>query len=69
MLDCEFKHLTTEQVALMNEVEAQGRELGVLIEKLRQFPDVDKRWVAEGNTDCQKGIMCLVRAITQPNKF
>lgn len=64
-----YKQLTPEQIALMNEVKAKGNELGVLISKLRGREGIDGRWVAEGNTDCQKGIMCLVRSIAQPDSF
>lgn len=64
-----YRDLSQGEIDLMNEVKAQGVLLGALVEKLKAHPDTDKRWVAEGNTDLQKGIMSLVRSVAKPTTF
>lgn len=64
-----YRTLSDEQVKLMNEFKAVGAELGVLINKLQGRNDIDGRWLNIGKTDCQKGIMSLVRAVAQPDNF
>jgi len=65
-----YRDLSQDEIALMNEVKAQGEQLGALVTKLKAMgPTLDQRWVAEGNTDLQKGIMSLVRAVAQPTTF
>ena len=64
-----YRELSAEEIALMNEVKAMGSQLGQLIEKLKQNPDVDKRWVSIAKTDLQQGIMAAVRSIAKPDSF
>lgn len=64
-----YRQLSEEEIALMNSIKEKGEELGQLIEKLKGMESTDKRWVAEGNTDLQKGIMCLVRSVAKPTSF
>ena len=64
-----YRDLSQEEIDLMNEVKVQGEQLGALIRKVRATPGIDPRWAAEANTDLQKGIMCLVRAIARPESF
>lgn len=64
-----YRQLTEVEAALMNEIKAKGVELGVLVEKLRQTPDLDSRWIAIGTTDLQTGLMALTRAVARPTTF
>ena len=64
-----YRDLTQEEINLMNEVKSKGEELGLLVDKLFEHPDLDKRWVAIGKTDLQTGIMALVRSIARPETF
>lgn len=64
-----YRDLTQEEIDLMNEVKSKGAELGELFEKLEAMPDLDKRWLAIGKTDLQKGLMATTRAIAQPDFF
>lgn len=64
-----YRELNAEDIALMNEVKAQGVGIGVLVEKLRALPDSDKRWVSIGATDLQTGLMALTRSIAKPTFF
>lgn len=63
----------------MNEVKETRVLIGRLCEKLNSQPTyvplgvkdgrIDKRWVAEGKTDLQKGLMSLTRSIAKPDFF
>lgn len=64
-----YRELGAEEIALMNEVKAMGAQLGQLIEKLKENPDVDKRWLSIAKTDLQQGIMAAVRSIAKPDSF
>ena len=64
-----YRELNAEEIALMNEVKAQGVVLGDLVEKLRTQAETDKRWVSIGATDLQTGLMALTRSIARPTFF
>ena len=64
-----YRELTQEEVDLINEVKQKGVELGELFEKLEALQDLDKRWLAIGKTDLQKGLMATTRAIARPEFF
>lgn len=64
-----YRNLSQEEIDLMNEIKEKGEVLRELVHKLNTNPDTNKRWVATGKTDLQKGIMCLVRSVAQPDSF
>lgn len=64
-----YRELDEAEIALMNEVKAQGVALGELVEKLRDMQSNDQRWVAIGATNLQTGLMALTRAIAKPEFF
>jgi len=64
-----YRELDQAEIDLMNEDKAQGLALGELILKLEQLESTDKRWVALGKTDLQKGLMFLTRSIAKPDFF
>jgi len=65
-----YRELSQKEIDLMNRIETIGLSLGELLEDLRNLgSDVDQRWVSVGNTDLQKGLMCLTRAVTKPEFF
>ena len=64
-----YRELTQEEINLMNEVKQKGVELGDLFEKLEKIENLDKRWLAIGKTDLQKGLMETTRAIARPEFF
>lgn len=64
-----YRELNEAEIALMNQIKAQGVELGTLIGQLRNTSGVDQRWVSIGATDLQTGLMALVRAVAQPTTF
>ncbi len=70
-----YRELNQDEIDLMNEIKAKGEELNVLHNQLCAMHAstaghaIDPRWLAEGKTDLQKGIMCWVRAVAQPETF
>lgn len=64
-----YHTLSESDIALMNEGKALGVKLGEYIDKLHTMQDIDKRWLATGKTDMQKGLMAVIRSIAQPSTF
>lgn len=64
-----YRDLTAEEISLMNEAKVKAEEVGALVEKIASTPGIDRRWVATGKTDLQKGFMSLIRGIAQPTTF
>lgn len=64
-----YRDLSPEEIALMNEIKAEGEKVGALIEKLQATPGVDQRWVAIAKTHLQQGFMAAVRSVAQPTTF
>lgn len=64
-----YRELSTEEIALMNEVKTAGDKLGELVANLKANTNLDQRWVSIGATDLQTGLMALTRSIAQPTSF
>ena len=64
-----YRDLSQEEIDLMNEGKELAVKCGALIDKLQENSDTDKRWVAEGKTDLQKGFMSIIRGIAKPETF
>lgn len=64
-----YHDLSEEEIALMNRVKTIGPVLELLVKDLSELPETDKRWIAEGKTDLQKGLMSLTRAVARPDFF
>lgn len=66
-----YKELTQEEINTMNDIKRMANSLGNLIESLRDRKGVtiDECWLSIGKEDIQKGVMGVVRAITQPKSF
>ena len=64
-----YRDLSQEEIDMMNKIKELGVELGQLVESLEYADETDKRWVAIGKTDLQKGVMSLVRSVAKPETF
>lgn len=64
-----YRDLSQTEIDAMNAVKAEGARLGILIEELRDNPELDQRWVDIAETHLQQGCMAAVRAIAQPTSF
>ena len=65
----EYRYLSQQEIDLMNEGKALAEQVGLYIDKLQALDSTDKRWVATGKTDLQKGFMSAIRSIAQPTTF
>ena len=64
-----YRDLSQQEIDLMNEGKALAEQVGLYIDKLQALDFTDKRWVATGKTDLQKGFMSAIRSIAQPTTF
>ena len=71
-----YRDLSAEEIALMNEGKDLAQKVGAFIEKLEaaEFAQTsdqtpDKRWLAIGKTDLQKGFMAVIRSVAKPTTF
>jgi len=64
-----YRELSQEEIDLMNDVKSVGIVLQELFDKLEAMHEVDKRWLAIGKTDLQKGLMATTRSIARPEFF
>lgn len=71
-----YRTLSEAEIALMNEIKAQGVVLGDLVFRLRTHsgadgsqPPLDQRWISIGATHLQEGLMALTRGVAQPTTF
>ena len=64
-----YRELSQAEIDAMNAVKAEGVRLGILIEEMRDNPELDQRWVDIAETHLQQGCMAAVRAIAQPTSF
>lgn len=64
-----YRDLTEAEIALMNRIKEYGEQLGTLVESMKSMPGLDQRWVSIGQTDLQRGVMALVRAVARPTTF
>lgn len=64
-----YRDLSQEEINVINDLKYLGEQLGFRIESLQAMPGVDKRWLAIGKTDLQKGIMAVIRSVAKPESF
>lgn len=64
-----YRDLSQSEIDAMNTIKAEGIRLGLLIEDLRENPQLDQRWVSIAETHLQQGIMAAVRSVAQPTTF
>ena len=64
-----YRDLSQQEIDLMNEGKALAEQVGLYIDKLQALDSTDKRWVATGKTDLQKGFMSAIRSIAKPTTF
>jgi hypothetical protein len=64
-----YRELSQEEIDLMNDIKQVGQDLEALIWRLLSTDITDNYWVGIGRTDCQTGIMALVRSVAKPRSF
>lgn len=64
-----YRDLSQKEIDQMNDLKSIANQVGDIIEKLQNDPDVDKRWLAIAKTDLQKGFMSAIRSVAKPDSF
>lgn len=76
-----YRELNQTEIDFMNEVKTMGVKLGELNNKILSYAKAQAdcplteednqalRWLAEGKTDLQKGLMSWTRSIARPEFF
>lgn len=70
-----YRELSQAEVDAMNEGKELAEKVGDWIKRLESAAaqeggyDPDKRWLAIGKTDLQKGFMAAIRSIAKPTTF
>jgi len=64
-----YRDLSQSEIDAMNAIKEKADEVGVLIERLGEIEDIDKRWLSIAKTDLQKGFMAAVRSVAKPGSF
>jgi len=64
-----YRDLSQDEIDLMNKIKSVGTQIECLIQKLNSNTEIDHWWLNIGTTQCQLGIMSLVRAVAKPTTF
>ena len=64
-----YRELTQAEIDLVNQIKNMGESIGGMLDALAGIEAVDKRWLGIAQTDLQKGIMAMTRAVTKPSNF
>lgn len=62
------RHLSEETLAIVRAINHHEEKLLRALDDLAAMEDVDKRWLATGRTDVEKGFMSIRRAIMRPDR-
>ena len=64
-----YRELDSHEYRLICEIKAEGEQIEDLLEQVSRLASVDVRWLSIAETDLQKGLMSLTRAVARPNNF
>lgn len=64
-----YRQLSPAEVALINEIKDLGEFINDKLKQLEGHDYIDKRWLAIGTTEMQKGLMSTIRSIAKPEGF
>lgn len=64
-----YRELNEDEIALINQLKKTSITLGAMVAAMQADEALDQRWVSIGQTDLQKGMMALIRAVAQPETF
>lgn len=59
-----YKELSDQTVVVINQIKTLEQEVLDLIDNVNESCEPDKRWLAIGKTDVEKGFMALVKSVT-----
>lgn len=64
-----YRPQSDEHVNMVNRNKRLEESILVTLDLLAQLPEIDKRWLAIGRTEIEKGFMAVNRAIMQPQRL
>jgi hypothetical protein len=64
-----YRQLSQTEVDQMNAVKMEAELVRDLVQRIKDIPSADPRWVQIAEDHLQQGFMCLVRAIAQPTGY
>lgn len=64
-----YRELNQTELVAINRMKDIAEDIGAMLEELEACDGIDKRWLAIGKTDLQKGFMAVVRSIAKPTTF
>lgn len=64
-----YRELNQTELIAINRMKDIAEDIGAMLEELETCDGIDKRWLAIGKTDLQKGFMAVIRSIAQPTSF
>lgn len=64
-----YRELNQSELVAINRMKDIAEDIGAMLEELEACEGIDKRWLAIGTTDLQKGFMAVIRSIAQPTTF
>jgi hypothetical protein len=60
---------TEQNIALVNQAKRMEEHLLQHLDRLKESPDIDQRWLAMGRTHIEQGFMFMNRAVFKPKRF
>ena len=63
-----YRPQSDEAVRLVKANKEEEERVLRILDDLAKRPDIDKRWLATGRTDIEKGFMAVNRAVFQPDR-
>ena len=64
-----YRELNQTELVAINRMKDIAEDIGAMLDELEACNGIDKRWLAIGKTDLQKGFMAVIRSIAQPTSF
>lgn len=64
-----YRELGQDEIDLMNELKGKAAEVGAILERMREQPELDQRAVEIARTKAQEAFMWAVRAVARPTTF
>ena len=67
-----YRELNQTELVAINRIKDIAEDIGAMLDELEELEacdGIDKRWLAIGKTDLQKGFMAVIRSIAQPTTF
>lgn len=62
-----YRKLNNQEIDSINQIKEIEKAVHLMLENASELENSNKQWLAEAKIDLQKGFMCAIRAIANPN--